>query len=474
MSDSVLICLSHGFHVRNIIYSRLYEHLTRTLHVTVVLPSGVVIPEEDRRLLLGASVTSVTVAPHRFEDQFSFLRKNVFAGRERTQTFNLISELERAKHPLVYRLAGWFNAVLGRLPAVGRLWQKIEAHFIPGTEFDALMEEWRPKVVITANYGTESFEVRLLRAAHRYGAPTLAVIPSWDNLSSKGVIGENPKHLAVWNLIMRDEAISLYGFKEAAIHICGGLQFDVYAAQRPAEDHERVLQRLGIDPRHPFVVIGTITPRYFANNVDIVDIVNEAVMAGRLPADLQIVVRLHPQVVDDPHFGDNLEQYRERARAHSRIKLSIPRVLRWGRITPPTPEDGQELMTLLQYAAVSVMPASTLAIDACALGAPVIGVGFDGREVKPYQQSVRRTFDFTHYRRIVALGGLRIAESKDMLIAEILAYLGDRTRDKEGRTRIVSSHLGALDGASWKRVLNVVRQLMKKASEPNEVGAGSA
>ena len=72
------------------------------------------------------------------------------------------------------------------------------------------------------------------------------------------------------------------------------------------------------------------------------------------------------------------------------------------------------------------MPASTLAIDACALGAPVIGVGFDGHQTKPYNQSVRRTFDFTHYRRIVELGGLRIAESKEMLIAEINAYLHDR------------------------------------------------
>jgi hypothetical protein len=289
------------------------------------------------------------------------------------------------------------------------------------------------------------------------------VIPSWDNLSSKGVIGENPKHLAVWNFIMRDEAISLYGFRDASIHVCGGLQFDLYAKPRPAEERARILGRLGIDPQRPFVVIGTITPRYFANNVDIVDIINDAVTAGELPADLQIVVRLHPQVVDDPHFGDNLEQYHERARRHERIKLSIPHVLRWGAIRPPTPEDGAELMTLLQLAAVSVMPASTLAIDACALGAPVIGIGFDGRQTKPYAQSVRRTFDFTHYRRIVAEGGLRIAESKQQLIEELSAYLRDRQRDAEGRARIVSSHLGSVDGASWRRVLGVVDRLVERA-----------
>jgi hypothetical protein len=460
MSDSAFVCLSHGFHVRNIVYSPLYEHLSRAMRVTVLLPHGVVVPEQDRHLLRGAEVITTEIRPHRFENAFLFLRKNVFAGRERTQTFNLISELERQRHPTLYRVANYSNAVLGRFPALGRLWQKVEGCFVRGDEFDELIRKRRPRVVITANYGTESFEVRLLRAAHRHGVPSLAIVPSWDNLSSKGVIGENPSNLAVWNNIMRDEAISLYGFKDASIHVCGGLQFDQYAGTRSVEERDGILQRLGIDPAHPFVVIGTITPRYFANNIDIVDIVNEAVAAGKLPADLQIVVRLHPQVVDDRHFGDDLGPYRERAAAHSRIKLSIPRVMRWGAITPPTPEDGRELRTLLELAAVSIMPASTLAIDACALGAPVIGVGFDGHQTKPYSASVRRTFDFTHYRRIVAEGGLRIAESKEMLIGEVAAYLRDRTRDEEGRARIVASHLGAVDGGSWRRILSVVDRLV--------------
>jgi hypothetical protein len=459
VADGAIICLSHGFHVRNILYSPLYEQLARTMQITIVLPAQVAVPPEDLHLLRGARVVHVAVRAHRFENAFLFLRKNVFAGRERTQSFNLISELERQKHPVLYRVAGWANAILGRVPVLGRWWQKVEARFIPGSEFDALLAELRPKVVITANYGTEAFEVRLLRAAHRGRIATLAIIPSWDNLSSKGVIGENPRHLAVWNSIMRTEAITLYGFADPAIHVCGGLQFDHYARPLAASERDAILTRLGIDPGRPFVVIGTITPRYFANNIDIVDIVNEAITDGLLPADLQIVVRLHPQVVDHGHFGDDLGPYRERSAAYSRIKLSVPRVLRWGAITPPTPEDTAELMTVLNLSAVSIMPASTLAIDACALGAPVIGVGFDGHQPKPYNQSVRRMFDFTHYRRIVELGGLRIAESKEMLISEINEYLRDRSRDADGRARIVASHLGTLDGRSWQRILAIVQQL---------------
>lgn len=465
MNEGVLICLSHGFHVRNIVYSQLYAQLTSSMNVTLLLPAAVTIPDADRPLLRGARVMSAKIEPHRFESMFLFLRKNLFAGRDRTQTYNLISEQERGKHPVLYKIANACNAVLGRLPIFARMWQKVEAHFIPGREFDALLRELKPKVVITANYGTESFEIRLLRAARRHGVGSVAVIPSWDNLSSKGVIGENPKHLVVWNDIMKHEAIALYGFKSAAIHVCGGLQFDLYSRALPPQEEQAVFDRIGLDPQRPFVVMGTITPRYFANNLDIIDILNDAVASGQLPADLQIVVRLHPQVVHDPHFGDDLGEYRRRAATHARIKLSVPSILRWGAMTPPAPEDTKELMTLLRHAAVTVMPASTLAIDACALGAPVVGIGFDGYDTRPYEQSVRRTFDFTHYRRIVELGGMRIAESKQMLIDEVAAYLRDRSRDARGRERIVATHLGQLDGAGWKRVLAVVAQYTPDAAE---------
>jgi hypothetical protein len=455
---ALLIALSHGFHVRNIVFSALYAHLAEHFRIVLLMPPGSEVPREDMCLLRGATVISSVILQHRFEKVMLFLRKNVFAGRERTQTFNLINEIEGLRHPWVYRVAFACNAVLGRIPAVGRAWQRLESLIIPGYEFDALLERERPCIVLSANYGTEAMEVRLLRSSHRHGIPTVAIVPSWDNLSSKGIIGENPRHLIVWNAVMRDEAQRLYGFAQEAVHICGGLQFDSYAGSEFDERRDEIFDRLGVDIRRPYVVLGTITPRYFPKNVEVLDILIENAEKGCLPSDLQIVVRLHPQVVDDPHFGDNLDQYRERAARWQRVKLSIPRVMKWGTLRPPQRDDSIELAVLLRYAAAAVMPASTLAIDACALGCPVIGIGFDGLELKPYSQSVRRTFDFTHYRRIVQEGGLRIAESAEEMIETIVLYMQDRQLDADGRMRIIDSHLYKLDGLAWERVAQVVSE----------------
>lgn len=455
----VLICLTHGFHVRNIIYSDLYAHFCTNYRVLILMSDGNYVPSVDNALISNAEVVRVRVVPHRLERYFIFFRKSIFSGRERTQTYNLINENERKKHPIAYKLADYCNFVLGRLPLFANLWRAIEAVFVTGSEFNCVLEREKPLLVLTANYGTEGFEIRLLRAAHRHRVPTLAIVPSWDNLSSKGVIGAYPDHLVVWNQIMRDEAISLYGFKKDHIHVCGALQFDLYANPVNDNDFESVFSRFNFDRSTRYIVIGTITPRYFPNNIDMIEIIERAIDSGHLPNDLKIVVRLHPQVVDDPVYGDDLERYHQLAARSARIVLSIPRILRWGQMRPPAPTDAKELMMLLKSAVVCVMPASTLAIDACALGTPVIGIGFDGHSLQPYKQSVRRMYDFTHYRRLVAERGIRIAESAESLICEISSYLEDRERDKVGRQKIVASHVGNLAGASWRCVSAIADRL---------------
>ncbi|MET0307680.1 MAG: hypothetical protein ABW023_03140 [Sphingomonas sp.] len=466
MKDIAFLCLSHGAYVRNIVYSKLFEALVERFDLKIIFSEGVEVPAGDLDALRGCEILHVKIRQHRAESGFVFLRKNVFAGRERTQTFNLINEIEKLKHPFAYRIASFANSLLGHFPAIGRWWQRVEARFIPGDEFSSLLDNYRPALVLTANYGTEPLEIRLLRAAHRRGIPTLAIVPSWDNLSSKGVIGEPPRYLAVWNRIMQEEAKSLYGFAPDTVGIVGGLQFDRFAEPFTAQERKSVYDRLGIDPDRPYVVLGTITPKYFPHNLDLVDILVEDIEQGRLPSDMQLVARLHPQVIRDRHFGDNIEEYQRRAAKSACLKLSIPRVREWGVISPPMPEDFTELGVLLSGAVAAVMPASTLAIDACALGCPVVGIGFDGHERKPYERSVLRTFDFTHYRRIVALNGMRIAKTREEALREIQAYMADRDRDAEGRAAIVRSHLGDLDGRAWQRVMALAESVAARNRYP--------
>ena len=455
MKPRVIVCLSQAFHIRNVIYSDFFAALRADFEVTLLVPEGFVPPPEAAELVAGCAQDTVTYTPHPREGQLLFLRKNVFAGRDRTQSFNLITEQERAAKPGLYAVASLVNAVVGRIPGLGRLWRAFESRVIPAHEFDRLFEGRGVDVVITANYGTEPTESRLIRAARRAGVPSIALVPSWDNLTSKGVIGAMPDHLVVWNETMRDEALFLYDFDPEQVHICGALQFDHHlraakAAPTPVP--------YPIPNSAPVLLYATITPKYFRYNIEVIEELLSEIEAGRLPADIHIVVRLHPQVLYDPNFGDDLDGY-HRLAAHPQVHLSVPEVSAWGPVTAPTISDFNELISLLRRADAILTPASTIAIDAAAVDTPMIGLGFDGHETLPFSRSVRRTFEFTHYLSLMKHGAVEVAETPAAVSELFAAYRADPARNASKRRAVVENLLTFTDGNAAGRVMEIIRRI---------------
>lgn len=458
MKPLAIVCLSQAFHIRNIIYSEFFAVLLAEYEVTLLVPRGFEPPSEVGDLLEGCRLETVEYVPHLCEGHFLFLRKNVFAGIRRTQSFNLITEQERAAKPQIYAVAGALNAVLGRIPGISRAWRAIESWMIPGHEFDRLFSEKIVDVVITANYGTEPTESRLIRAATRAGVPSVALVPSWDNLTSKGVIGAMPDHLVVWNATMRDEALSLYDFKPAQVHICGALQFDHHL--RAAKEKPGPVP-FPIPNEAPLLMYATITPKYFRYNIEVVEELLSEISAGRLPSETHIVVRLHPQVLYDPKFGDDLDRYQALAE-HPQVHLSIPEVSAWGPLIAPIRSDFHELISLLRRADAILAPASTVAIDAAAVDTPMIGLGFDGHETLPFERSVQRTFEFTHYVSLMKHGAVELAESPAEVSKLFASYLADPTRKSGERRAVVANLLTYADGDSAARVMQTIRTLPEK------------
>lgn len=451
-----LVCLSQAFHIRNIIYSKFFEQLRAGYDVTLVMPEGFTAPQELAPLLEGCDLRSVAIEPVRFEAKYGFLRKNVFAGRERTQTFNLITEGDRAKRPYLHATANALNSVFGRIPAAARMWRRFEGWAIPGTEFDAILNAHPFDVVITSNYGTEPMESRLIRAARRAGVPSIAIVPSWDNLTSKGVIGAMPDHLSVWNETMLDEALKLYDFTPEQVHVTGALQFDHHLAAARAEPGP-VPQ--AIPPGAPLLLYATITPKYFRFNIEVVEVALEQIAKGALPTDTHVVIRLHPQVLYDPVYGDDLSAYSRLEEQNENVHLSVPKIVECGSLKAPAPSDFNELIALLRRADAVLAPASTVALDAAAVDSPMIGLGFDGKQSLPPEQSVRRTFDFTHYRSLMRHGAVEIAETPAELAEIFAAYFQRPSIKAQERRAVVEALLTYSEGDAHKRVFDLIAQV---------------
>ncbi len=456
---NILVSTNHGFQVRNFLQTDFIYALASHYNVIVVISkeNEEHLGEFVNRLQLPAKVEGISVRTRKFEEKLVFLRKNIFVNPKRARTKNILNELYGRKLGPWRKVVSVLNYIFGTFEFVRATWRGFESIVTPGREFDRLIQKYKPVRIVTANYGTEPFEIRLLRAARRNAVKSIAIVPSWDNLTSKGVMGVKPDALAVWNHIMKEEAIELHSFRKDRIFITGPLQFDNFYNQKFIWKYEKFLSKFGIEKGRRVIVFGTITPKYFRYNLQVLEILKKAILSRAIAGNPKLLVRIHPQVVKDPVYGDNLEQYLSLREGNDIFAFSIPEIEEWKTVQVPNENDYAELISLLTYADICISSASTLIFDAFACNTCFIGIGFDGYEKGvPPSKSVRRMFEFEHYKNVYKIGGFFIAESEKQLLECINTYLRNPAIHAEERALTLAQQIQFTDGKSYRRALDAI------------------
>ena len=312
---------------------------------------------------------------------------------------------------------------------------------------------WRPDLVLGTRVLTMSgprthsspryLDRHLLLSAARRGVPSMVLVSSWDNLTTSGFFPVDVDRITVWNDIMKDQAVRIHGLDPARVDVTGAPQHDTYAAG-PYTPRDEFWRSFGLDPQRPVVVYTTGTSGTIPREPEVVARL-EAGMRAEVGPDLQLLVRVHQL--------DQVERYHEVA--------ARPGVVFDHAGRPPVgafhDRDFDQaalrhLADTLRHADVVVNAASSISIDAAAVGTPVVCIDFDAEEGVPYHRSVSRFYDFTHQQPIVASGGVVRARSPGQVVEAVRAYLADPDLHAEGRARLVREQCHRVDGRSGRRV----------------------
>jgi hypothetical protein len=78
------------------------------------------------------------------------------------------------------------------------------------------------------------FDPDVLKVARVLGLPSIMLVFSWDNLSSKAVLNEHPDHLLVWNEIQAREAVEQHGLDPERVVVTGAANFDRFFDELPS------------------------------------------------------------------------------------------------------------------------------------------------------------------------------------------------------------------------------------------------
>ncbi len=316
-------------------------------------------------------------------------------------------------------------------------------------EAEKRLSEIRPSVIIAT--GAFQFEQpAIFAAAKKMGIPTLAYIPSWDNITTKNRMVFKYDGYIVWSEQTKSELHQYYPTSKAApVYIVGAPQFDIFFQNRFYETREGFCRGQNLDPRLPIIVYAIGSPNFLQEHHGAIELAKR-IVAGDL-GQVQMLVRPHP-IHDNAALSKAFDQYAPHVR--------LQRTHNAGMAVAERTQDEQQIrewINTFRHADVLVNLASTVTFDAAFFDRPVVSLDFDPQPGQADQKLIREIdHRWNHFKPVAESGGVRLVGNYDELIRSIVDYIQDPDLDREGRKRIVDYVCEYADGKCGERMARAI------------------
>jgi hypothetical protein len=442
----ILLLAPLGWSIRNYVETGVGDLLARHADVTVATPAFEHPALRDdcaRRGLALAPLRAYPICPLRGYlveiDRSAFFHKlGTVASRVKwardLEVPRLRARLRRRANHLLAR-------ALAPLPDVA--WRRFGriAYGAEGGLREALtmLDSVRPDLIFSTVPLANHYERPVLWAAEDRGLPRVTAITSWDNLSSKSRLPVRFDRTLVWGARMRDELLATYpDIPPESVRVTGVPQFDLYTRPELRPSREEFFASIGAPAVRPLVLYSGVPATLMESEPRVL-----GQLARALGEHVTLLYRPHPKAAPR-WYGPALE-------AHPNVRCTPTNLegdgdpARWS----PGLAHVRTLCGSLAHASVNVNFASTMTLDAAVHDLPVVNLAFDDQGPSA---TLRQMYTYDHYRPVIELGAARVAGSLESLVDEIRSYLADRSRDREGRRRLLEAQCGAIDGRASARV----------------------
>lgn len=468
MGVDLCYIVSHGFAARMLLQTNLIQRLSkRGLTIAVVSPDAtdenLAELKTDPNVQLVEWKTKSTL----WDDDYLYKRMYYLEDLSKNpalrEKFHNSLFFSKSIHPWkrVRPLYYFFIYQLIKLfPFIRSRFLQKESKHLRSTEADSILEELQPRLVVST-YPVSIIEAKMVASAKAKNIPTLQQLLSWDNITCKGQFPAVADQFIVWGDIMFEELQEYYGIESEKITRCGVPHFDEHIAARKAAFQSQALTDLGISPDQPYLFVAMSSPRFAPREIDIVEWLAKGIEQNLFGANMQLVVRPHPQNVQT-YMAKASWLTRLDALKSKRVAVDYPRLsesnIRWSM----KKQDMRMLSNLIAGCTICLNSGSTVSIDALMHNKPVILTSFDGLARIPYWNSARRLIDYTHLKKYVAEGGAVPVHSYSELEQVIRQYIQAPNHDLEKRRNALLRECFQDDGQSTERVVETLTQTLQQ------------
>jgi len=246
---------------------------------------------------------------------------------------------------------------------------------------------------------------------------------------------------------MRADAMRLHGIPADRIRMIGAIRYN--GIHRVLEGREAFLRSIGLDPARPTILFAGFMLEF--HYFEMLSIFEEAVKAGE---PWQLILRVYPSkaLMHSVYIHPLLAYARSLPGVY--VSLADPHARMGVRDREVLQIEERELWNALNSCDALVNLFSTISLEGCIFGKPVVNMWYFPRPVKamgrpPIYMDYAQNF---HNRRIVSYGAIRTAYGRRELTEMIRHALANPAELAEARRATVRDECGVLDGKAAERL----------------------
>lgn len=285
--------------------------------------------------------------------------------------------------------------------------------------------------------------------AKKLNIPTLCLIPSWDNLSTKNRMVFEYDGYLVWSEASKKQLNYFYpNTREKPVYVVGAPQFDVFFQDEFFQSRDEFCLQEKLDPGLPIIVYALGSPNFLQEHHGALQFA-ELISNGDL-GRVQLLVRPHP-------IFDNAEL--SRLFANYGPSISVQKVYDPTDSSKRSQDESQitQWVNTFRHADVVINLSSTVSIDAAIFDTPIVNLDFDPQPGQADQMLIKDINHlWTHFKPIAESGGVWLVNDFDQLVDAVKQYLKDPGLHKEQRRWIAEYVCGYLDGRCGERMAEAI------------------
>jgi hypothetical protein len=451
---------------RMLIYTGFLEHLTQHAAVEIWAGSRIAGSAQQAWDSVDADVQPMPAVRPFKEFPYNYLRRmNEFAWDHKLKppsrlSAELHTRQNRSTLVKAMRLPGKLVAALGLEQGFEARLEKWLGRYPRSPESATRLSQHRPDLLVTTNPFWFS-EPAVSAVAAQLKIPTLALIPSWDNITTKTRLIFRYDGYLVWSEQAREELLAYYPqASDVPIYVIGAPQFDILMQGRFEESRGDFCRRIGLDPAKQIILYVLGSPNFLQEHYGAMEMARQ-LTAGRF-GDAQMIVRPHP--IHDR--GSIAEAFRVFG---PRIIVQQTRQAELGTTERSQSEDDiREWVNSFRHADVVVNLASTSTIDGAIFDRPVVNLDFDPNPSQKQQALVRDVNHvWSHFKPVAESGAVWLVNDYAELTKAIGTYLARPELHRSERRAICKQVCGHVDGRCGERMAEAVLDFVT-----NHVNAG--